>query len=149
MLLHRPGLQTPAITANRKIQHLFARTGDDPWRPELSAARGETVISRTKSARLREGHRRTMVAPAPDRLEISVLHHRYPDANAFNHPGGYVSSPANLSRYEDEDELRADGPRAGPRCRSPRRQRQSELFKKILNVTQLGDRKDITDKFNC
>src|SRR4029078_8216416 len=24
----------------------------------------------------------------------------------------------------------------------------SELFKKILNVTQLGDRKDVTDKYN-
>lgn len=73
-----------------------------------------------------------------------------PDANAFNTPGGYVFLSRKLIAFtKTEDELAGVmahelGHAAVRHVASD----VSELFKKILNVTQLGDRKDITDKYN-
>ena len=73
-----------------------------------------------------------------------------PDANAFNTPGGYVFLSRKLIAFtKTEDELAGVmahelGHAAVRHVASD----VSELFKKILNVTQLGDRKDIIDKYN-
>ena len=73
-----------------------------------------------------------------------------PTVNAFNTPGGYVFISRKLisfARTEDElagvvaHELGHATVRHGAKD-------MSELFKKILNVTQVGDRKDITEKYN-
>ena len=73
-----------------------------------------------------------------------------PDANAFNTPGGYVFLSRKLIAFtKTEDELA--GVMAHELGHATVRHSASdvsELFKKILNVTQLGDRKDITEKFN-
>ncbi len=73
-----------------------------------------------------------------------------PEANAFNTPGGYVFISRKLIAFtKTEDELA--GVMAHELGHAAVRHSASdisELFKKILNVTQLGDRKDITEKFN-
>lgn len=73
-----------------------------------------------------------------------------PEANAFNTPGGYVFLSRKLIAFtKTEDELA--GVMAHELGHATVRHVASdvsELFKKILNVTQLGDRKDITDKYN-
>jgi len=73
-----------------------------------------------------------------------------PEANAFNTPGGYVFLSRKLIAFtKTEDELA--GVMAHELGHATVRHSASdisELFKKILNVAQLGDRKDITDKFN-
>lgn len=74
----------------------------------------------------------------------------YPEANAFNIPGGHVfvtRKAVALARNEDElasvlaHELGHAAVHHGATD-------MSSLMRKILNVTSLGDRKDITEKFN-
>ena len=73
-----------------------------------------------------------------------------PTANAFNTPGGYIFLSRKLIAFtKTEDELA--GVMAHELGHATVRHSASdvsELFKKILNVTQLGDRKDITEKYN-
>ena len=73
-----------------------------------------------------------------------------PEANAFNTPGGYVFISRKLIGFtKTEDELA--GVMAHELGHATVRHSASdisELLKKILNVTQLGDRKDITEKYN-
>jgi WD40 repeat protein len=73
-----------------------------------------------------------------------------PEANAFNTPGGYVFISRKLIGFtKTEDELAGVmAHELGHATVRHAASDMSELFKKILNVTQLGDRKDITDKFN-
>ena len=73
-----------------------------------------------------------------------------PTANAFNTPGGYVFISRKLIAFtKTEDELA--GVMAHELGHATVRHAavdMSDFFKKILGVTQLGDRKDITDKYN-
>jgi len=73
-----------------------------------------------------------------------------PDANAFNTPGGYVFISRKLIAFtKTEDELAGVmAHELGHAAVHHAATDMSELFKKILNVTQLTDRKDITDKYN-
>jgi predicted Zn-dependent protease len=72
------------------------------------------------------------------------------DANAFNTPGGYIFISRKLIAFtKTEDELAGVmAHELGHATVRHAASDMSELFKKIINVTQLGDRKDITDKFN-
>ena len=73
-----------------------------------------------------------------------------PDANAFNIPGGYVFVSRKLIGFaHNEDELA--GVVAHELGHATVRHGASDLsgyFKKILNVTQVGDRKDIAEKYH-
>ena len=73
-----------------------------------------------------------------------------PDANAFNIPGGYVFVSRKLISFtNNEDELA--GVMAHELGHATVRHAASdisELLKKVLNVKQLGDRKDVTEKYN-
>ena len=73
-----------------------------------------------------------------------------PAANAFDVPGGYIFISRKLIGFaNNEDELA--GVMAHELGHAVVRHGAtdfSELLKKILNVTQLGDRKDIADKYN-
>lgn len=73
-----------------------------------------------------------------------------PDANAFNTPGGYIFISRKLIAFtKTEDELA--GVMAHELGHASVRHSAtdvSELFKKILNVTELKDQKDINEKYN-
>lgn len=73
-----------------------------------------------------------------------------PEANAFNIPGGYVLVTRKLIAFvNNEDELAGVlAHELGHAVVRHGASDFSELFKKILNVTQVGDRKDISDKYN-
>jgi predicted Zn-dependent protease len=73
-----------------------------------------------------------------------------PDANAFNIPGGYVFVSRKLIGFaNDEDELAGViAHELGHATVRHAASDMSELFKKILNVTRLGDQKDVAEKYN-
>jgi len=73
-----------------------------------------------------------------------------PEANAFDVPGGYIFLSRKLIGFaNNEDELA--GVMAHELGHAVVRHGASdfsEMLKKILNVTEVGDRKDIADKYN-
>jgi WD40 repeat protein len=73
-----------------------------------------------------------------------------PDANAFNIPGGYVFVSRKLIGFaNNEDELAGVvAHELGHATVRHAASDMSELLKKLLNVTRLGDRKDVADKYN-
>jgi hypothetical protein len=73
-----------------------------------------------------------------------------PDANAFNTPGGFVYVSRKLIGFaHNEDELAGViAHELGHATVRHSASDMSELLKKVLNVTRLGDRKDVTDKYN-
>jgi len=73
-----------------------------------------------------------------------------PEANAFNVPGGYVFISRKLIAFaKNEDELAGViGHELGHAAVRHGASDFSEWLKKILSVTQLGDRKDVTEKYN-
>jgi hypothetical protein len=73
-----------------------------------------------------------------------------PEANAFNVPGGYVFISRKLIGFANsEDELAGViGHELGHAVVRHGASDFSELLRKVLNVTQVGDRKDISDKYN-
>lgn len=73
-----------------------------------------------------------------------------PDANAFNIPGGYVFVSRKLIGFANsEDELAGViAHELGHATVRHAASDMSELLKKVLNVTRLGDRKDVADKYN-
>jgi len=73
-----------------------------------------------------------------------------PEANAFNTPGGYVFVSRKLIAFtNNEDELAGVvAHELGHAIVRHAASNISELFKKILNVSQLGDRKDVAEKYN-
>jgi len=73
-----------------------------------------------------------------------------PEANAFNIPGGYVFVSRKLIGFvHNEDELAGViAHELGHAVVRHGASDFSELLKKVLNVTQLGDRKDVIDKYN-
>ena len=73
-----------------------------------------------------------------------------PEANAFNTPGGYVFVSRKLIGFvNNEDELAGVlAHELGHAVVRHAASDLSEMLKKILNVTQVGDRKDIADKYN-
>lgn len=73
-----------------------------------------------------------------------------PQANAFNIPGGHVFVSRKLIAFtNNEDELAGVvAHELGHAVVRHGASDLSDLFKKILNVTQLGDARDVTEKYN-
>jgi predicted Zn-dependent protease len=143
----------PAITANSQNYNIFS--------PEQEMILGELNYQRIASETryIQDQKLLTYVRGIGEKL----VHHMpstglkfqffiidIPDANAFNTPGGYVFISRKLIAFtKTEDELA--GVMAHEMGHATVRHSASdvsELFKKILNVTQLTDRKDITEKYN-
>lgn len=74
----------------------------------------------------------------------------YPDANAFNIPGGHVYLTRKLIAFvKSEDELAGViGHELGHATVHHGAVDLSDSMRQILNITSLGDRKDITEKYN-
>jgi WD40 repeat protein len=143
----------PAITANSQNYNIFS--------PEQEMILGELNHQRMARehrylqdekllAYVRDIGERLVRHMPPTGLKFQFFIIDIPDANAFNTPGGYVFISRKLIAFtKTEDELA--GVMAHELGHAAVRHAASdisELFKKILNVTQLSDRKDITDKFN-
>ena len=143
----------PAITANSKIYNIFS--------PEQEMVLGDLAYQQMASdlrfigdekllAYVRDIGARLVKHLPPTGLKFQFFIIDMPEANAFNTPGGYVFLSRKLIAFtKTEDELA--GVMAHELGHATVRHAASDisnLFKKILNVTQLGDRKDITEKYN-
>lgn len=143
----------PAITANSQNYNIFSPE-QEMILGELNYQRmaGETRYLQDEKllAYLRQiGERLVRHMPATG-LKFQFFIIDIPTANAFNTPGGYVFISRKLIAFtKTEDELAGVmAHELGHAIVRHSASDMSELFKKILNVTQLGDRKDITEKFN-
>lgn len=143
----------PAITANSKIYNIFSPDqemilGDlnhQRMAGDLRFIQDEKLL-----AYVREIGDRLIRHLPPTGLKYQFFIVDIPSANAFNTPGGYVFLSRKLIAFaRTEDELAGVmAHELGHATVRHAASDMSDLFKKILNVTQLGDRKDITDKFN-
>ena len=143
----------PEITANSQNYNIFS--------PEQEMILGELTYQRMAGetryiqdekllAYVRDIGER-LVKHLPDTgLKYQFFIIDIPDANAFNTPGGYVFISRKLIAFtKTEDELAGVmAHELGHAAVRHAASDMSELFKKILNITELSDRKDITDKFN-
>ena len=143
----------PAITANSHIYNIFS--------PEQEMVLGELNYQRMSGdsrfiqdekllAYVREIGAKLVRHLPPTGLKFQFFIIDMPTANAFNTPGGYVFISRKLISFtKTEDELAGVmAHELGHATVHHAAGDMSELLKKILNVTQLGDRKDITDKYN-
>jgi WD40 repeat protein len=143
----------PAITANSQNYNIFTPE-QEMILGELNRERmaGETRYLQDENllAYVREIGERLVRHLPPTGLKFQFFIIDIPDANAFNTPGGYIFISRKLIAFtKTEDELA--GVMAHELGHATVRHSatdMSELFKKILNVTELSDRKDITEKFN-
>jgi WD40 repeat protein len=143
----------PAIVANAKSSNLFS--------PEQETIFGELVIQ-GMAAEIRFIRDEKLVAYVKDMGDRLAKHLPptgfkfqfrlvdMPEANAFSLPGGHVMLTRKLVGFvANEDELAGViAHELGHAVVRHVTTDISEAFRKILNVTALGDRKDITEKYN-
>jgi WD40 repeat protein len=143
----------PAIVANARSSNLFS--------PEQEMIFGELVVQRMAgeirlirdeklAAYVNDiGDRLTKRLP-PTGLKFQFHLVDIPEANAFSIPGGHVILTRKLVAFVvNEDELAGViAHELGHAVVRHGAADISESLRKILNVTALGDRKDITEKFN-
>lgn len=143
----------PPITVDSNIYNIFS--------PEQEMIFGELTYQQMsgdmrfiRDAEL-EGYLRQIGAKLVQHLPPTGLKFQFfivdlPDANAFNIPGGYVFVSRKLIGFTNsEDELAGVvAHELGHATVRHAASDVSELLKKILNVKQLGDRKDVIEKYN-
>ena len=143
----------PAIIANAKTSNIFT--------PEQEMILGD-LIYRRMSGDLRfirnhqlQAYVDQLGAKLTKHLPTTGLKFQFhivdiPEANAFNIPGGYVFISRKMIGFANtEDEL--VGVMAHELGHAVVRHGAvdfSDLLKRVLNVTEVGDRKDITEKYN-
>ena len=143
----------PAITANSQNYNIFSPE-QEMILGELNHQRmaGETRYLQDEKllAYVIDIGERLIRHMPPTGLKFQFFIIDIPDANAFNTPGGYVFISRKLIAFtKTEDELAGVmAHELGHASVRHSASDMSEIFKKVLNVTQLGDRKDIHDKFN-
>ncbi len=147
------GCTPPAVTANTKAYNIFT--------PEQEMVLGELTYQRM-SRDLRMVRDQELEAylnrigeklikhlpPIGIKFQFHIID--LPVANAFNIPGGYVFVSRKLIGFSrNEDELA--GVVAHELGHAVVRHGAidfSDLLKKVLNVTELGDRRDVSEKYN-
>jgi len=143
----------PAITANSHLYNIFS--------PEQEMVLGELNYQRMSGdsrfiqdqkllAYVRAIGEKLVRHLPPTGLKFQFFIIDMPTANAFNTPGGYVFISRKLISFtKTEDELAGVmAHELGHATVHHAAADMSDYFKKILNVTQLGDRKDVIEKYN-
>lgn len=143
----------PRITANSKAYNIFS--------PDQEMVLGELTYQRMSGdlrfirdpqlvAYLNNIGEKLIKHLPPIGLKFQFFIVDLPEANAFNIPGGYVFVSRKLIGFSNnEDELAGViAHELGHAVVRHAATDFSELLKKILNVTQLGDRRDIAEKYN-
>lgn len=143
----------PAIVANAKSSNLFS--------PEQEMIFGELIIQQMAGdlrfirdeklvAYINDIGDRLMKHLPPTGLKFQFHLVDMPEVNAFNIPGGHVMLTRKLIAFAvNEDELvGVIAHELGHAVVRHGAVDTSESLRKILNITALGDRKDITEKYN-
>lgn len=145
--------QPPTIVANAKSDNLFS--------PEQEMIVGE-LTEQSMAREFREVREPDLVAYItalgeriikhlpPTGLKFTFHIIDYPEANAFNIPGGHVFVSRKLISFvNNEDELAGViAHELGHATVHHGAVEMSDSMRKILNVTSLGDRRDVTEKYN-
>lgn len=143
----------PQIIANAKTDNIFS--------PEQEMILGEITLQRlsTEFRPLRD----TQLLAYVETIGNNLLKHfpdtglkytfhiiDYPEANAFNIPGGHVFLSRKLIAFANsEDEIASViAHELGHAVVRHGSQDMTAAMKRVLNVTSVGDRKDIIDKYN-
>ncbi|MEO8573078.1 MAG: M48 family metalloprotease, partial [Pyrinomonadaceae bacterium] len=145
--------EPPAIIFNAKSANIFT--------PEQEMILGDLAMQKSYSdmryvndeqllAYVRAIGDRLIKHLPPTGLQFQFHIVDYPEANAFNIPGGHIFLTRKLiALARNEDELASVmAHELGHATVHHGATDISSILKKILNVTTLGDRKDITEKFN-
>jgi hypothetical protein len=144
----------PPITANSKIYNIFS--------PEQEMMLGDLTFQNMSGDNIRllkdpeiEAYLNALGAKLVKHLPPTGLKFKFylvdmPEANAFNIPGGYVFVSRKLIGFvHNEDELAGVMAHELGHATVHHSARDfSNYLKQVLNVTQLGDRKDVTEKYN-
>jgi hypothetical protein len=143
----------PAIVFNAKSENIFT--------PEQEKILGDLAMQKSFSdmryvndqqllAYVRAMGDRLVKHMPPTGLDFQFHIVDYPEANAFNIPGGHVFLTRKLiASARNESELAGViAHELGHAAVHHGATDVSVNMKKILNVTTLGDRKDVTEKFN-
>jgi hypothetical protein len=143
----------PQIVANAKSTNLFS--------PEQEMIFGDLVVQNLAGEMrfVRDpkllAYVNAMAARIIKHLPPTGLTFRFhlidiPDVNAFNLPGGHVMLSRKLVAFaNNEDELAGVvAHELGHAVVRHGAQDISESLRKVLNVTSLGDRRDVTEKYN-
>ena len=143
----------PAIVANVKTANIFT--------PEQEMIFGELMVENMSDefrfvrdeqllAYVNEIGARLSRHLPPTGLTFRFHLVEFPDANAFNIPGGHVFLSRKLVAFvQNEDELA--GVMAHELGHAVVRHGAADtsvMLKKVLNVTSLGDRRDVAEKYN-
>lgn len=145
--------QPPAIVANANSRNLFT--------PEQETVLGNLTVERTarEFRHLRDPQLLAYVETIGEKIikhlpPTGLKYHfhiiDYPEANAFNIPGGHVFITRKLIAFvNSEDELAGViGHELGHATVRHGALDISESMRKILKVSSLGDDKDVAEKFN-
>ena len=143
----------PAIVANAKSNNMFTPEQEmvfgELWVQNMA---GEIRFIRDEklTAYLNQIGERIIKHLPQTGLKFRFYLVDIPEANAFNLPGGYVAVSRKLIAFvNNEDELAGViGHELGHAVVRHGAQDMSEALRKILNVNSLGDRKDVTEKYN-
>ena len=143
----------PAITANSHIYNIFSPDQEmvlGELNYQQMAGDSRFIQDEKLLAYVREIGAKLVRHLPPTGLKFQFFIIDMPSANAFNTPGGYVFISRKLISFtKTEDELAGVmAHELGHATVHHAARDMSDLFKKILNVTQLGDRKDVADKYN-
>lgn len=143
----------PAITANSQIYNIFSPEQEmilGDLNHQMMAGDLRFIQDEKLLAYVRQIGERLVRHLPPTGLKFQFFIIDIPTANAFNTPGGYVFLSRKLIAFtKTEDELAGVmAHELGHATVHHGASDMSQLFKKVLNVSQLGDRKDITEKFN-
>lgn len=143
----------PAITANAKVNNIFSPEQEmilGELNYQLISGDSRFIQDEKLLAYVRAIGAKLVRHLPPTGLKFQFFIIDMPQANAFNTPGGYVFISRKLISFtKTEDELAGVMAHELGHATVHHSARDiSDLFKKILNVNQLGDRKDVTDKFN-
>lgn len=143
----------PAIVANAKSNNIFTPEQEMIF-GELSVQNmaGEIRFIRDEklNAYLNQIGERIIKHLPPNGLKYRFFLMDIPEVNAYNLPGGYVAVSRKLVAFvNSEDELAGViGHELGHAVVRHGAQDMSEALRKILNVTALGDRRDVVEKYN-
>ena len=143
----------PAIVANTAAANMF--------RPDQEMILGELTVQRLarefrqindpQLQKYLDDMAQRIIRHLPETgLQFTFHVMDYPEANAFNIPGGHVFVSRKLISFvKSEDELAGViGHELGHATVHHGAIDMSDLMRRILNITSLGDRKDITEKYN-
>ena len=144
----QPPSPPPATQPNIFTEEQENDLGDaiaESMAPQLRIINNDPLTAELK----RVGDRLARHLP-PTRLKLQFILVDLPELNAFVLPGGRIYVSRKLIGFtRDEDELAGVlGHEMGHLVARQQTQSMTRLFRDVISVTQVGDRKDIFEKYN-